>query len=146
MAGSVTYNSKYTVVEASAAAASTNLTGDEVDTAGYDGIKFYALVTAASSVSTCSLKAQSAASTTCTFYDIAGSTAEYAAGPTTRTNLLITHVHKPIDRWVRPYLTLDVSNHAVGGIFAELYGPKTAPVTSTSSDVYYAFTCSASTS
>lgn len=146
MAGPTTYDCKYTVVEGSAAAASSNLTGDEVDVTGFEGIKFFAIVTSASSVSTCSLKAQSAASTTATFIDIAGSTAEYAAGPTARTNLLVTQVHKPIDRWVRPYLTLDVSNHAVGGIFAELYGPKKAPVTSTSSDTYFAYTCSASSS
>ncbi len=146
MAGSTTYDCKYTVVEGSAAAASTDLTGDEVDCAGFEGIKFMALVTSASSVSTASLYAQSAASTTATFIAIDGSSAVYAAGPTARTNLLITQVHKPIDRWVRPVLALGVSNHAVGGIIAERYGPKKSPVTSTSSDTYFAFTCSASSS
>jgi len=137
---------KFTTVQAAVAAGSTDIETNEVDTKGYEGVMFVGLVTPASSVSTVSMYAQSAASTTATFIAIDGSSAVYAAGPTTRINLLMTDVCKPVDRYVRAYVTRGTSNTAVGGVCAILYGPRKAPVTSTSSDTYLARTVSASSS
>ena len=139
-------NVKLTTIQAAVAAGSTDVETSEVDTSGYEGVLLLGMVTPASSQSTCKLSAQSAASTTATFVTIEGSSAEYAAGPTSRINILASDVYKPVDRYVRAYVTRGTSNTAIEGVAAILYGPKKAPVTSTSSDTYLARTVSASSS
>lgn len=146
MNGPLIQSQKLTTVQAAVAAGSTDVATGEVDMAGFEGVQFLAQVVPASSVSTVSMYAQSAASTTSTFIAIDGSSAVWAAGPVSRTNTLITDVYKPVDRYVRAYVTRGTSNTALGGVSAIRYGSKKTPCTATSSDTAVAYTISASSS
>lgn len=126
----LTQNTKTLLAKTAVAAGTTDITdATAVDCAGYEGVRFifaFGTITAgaATSVAACSLDTSSPTPGT---DDIAGS--KITVVDTADDTIVILDIHKPIKRYVRPFVKRATQNAVVNSIIAELYKPHTMPVT-----------------
>jgi hypothetical protein len=126
----LTQNTKTFLAKSAVAAGSSNVTDASViDTSGYEGVRFifsFGTITAnaVTSVGACSLDTSSPTVTT---DDILGSGITVA--DTADDSIFILDIHKPVKRYVRPWVKRATANAVVNSIIAELYGPSKMPVT-----------------
>lgn len=99
----------------------------EVDTAGYEGIRFFGATSTTATAITMTLS--TAASTTASFVALSGGTAASTGGKA----MVCVDNHKPRKRWIKG--TLSSTAAAPMFVWAELYGPKKLPVTWSSTAV-----------
>lgn len=118
-------------VSGSVAAGVTAVTpASGVDTAGFNGVLFIALMGAVTAGATTSLKAQESSvvdGTGDAFEDIHGSGQTIADDGDNK--MYYVDVLNPRERFVRPYVSRADQNSVVEGIIAILYGAKDKPVT-----------------
>jgi hypothetical protein len=133
---------KITVVEAAAAAGTTELVTDILDMSGFDGVMFLALTgdVTASSVLTLTAKANSANSVSSPSPVTQKATDAFTAGAADAdSKVLMVDVYKPTLRYVFASLTRADQNAVVGGIIAIQYGAASKPTTQSASVIASAF-------
>ena len=117
-------NIKVTVVEAAAAAGTTELVSDVLDMSGYDGVMFLALLgdVTSDSVLTLTVKGNSANSVSSPAPVTQKATDAFTASATTGdSKVLMVDVYDPVLRYVFASLTRTAANAVVGGIIAIQY-------------------------
>ena len=117
-------NIKITVVEAAAAAGTSELVSDVLDMSGYDGVMFLALLgdVTSDSVLTLTVKGNSANSVSSPAPVTQKATDAFTAGASTAdSKLLMVDVYDPVLRYVFASLTRTAANAVVGGIIAIQY-------------------------
>lgn len=133
---------KITVVEAAAAAATTELVTDVLDMSGYEGVMFIALtgdVTSAS-VLTLTVKANSANSVSSPTPVTQKASDAFTAGASDAdSKAIVVDVYKPPLRYVFGSLTRADQNAIVGGIIAIQYGAHMKPTSQAASVIASAF-------
>lgn len=101
------------------AASSADLTGSTIDTAGYDGCEFTAIIGDAAGSATSTLAIYTSASTT-GLVAISGATAVTTGGADNK--LLVVDICKPRKRYLQPRLDLSTTaDTLIGGVVARLY-------------------------
>lgn len=126
----LTQNTKTSLAKTTVAAGTTDITdATAIDTAGYEGVRFifsFGAITgsAVTSVAACSLDTSSPTPGT---DDIAGS--KITVADTADDTIFILDIHKPVKRYVRPFVKRATQNSVLNSIIAELYGPDKMPVT-----------------
>jgi hypothetical protein len=121
---------KVTVVEAAAAAGTSELVTDVLDMQGYEGVMFLALTgdVTDTSVLTLTAKANSANSVSSPTPITQKATDAFTASATTAdSKVLLVDVYKPTLRYVFASLTRATANAVVGGIIAIQYCAKNKP-------------------
>ena len=117
-------------VEAAAVAAQTALTTDAVDTKGFEGCMFIALLGSIAAGGVATLKAQqSSDDDSDTYADLLGTAIANVAAGEGDDNLLVLDIHQPRERYLKAVLTRATGDIACGGIIALLYGPDKEPTT-----------------
>ena len=131
----LTKNIKTILAKTNVAAGATDITDASViDTAGYEGVRFIfafgAIVAGAvTSVAAAGKAANDPAAGT---DDLAGTKITVADGDDDK--IVILDIHKPAQRFIRPFVKRATQNATLNGIVAELYGgPRSAPVTADAS-------------
>lgn len=120
-------NIKIVRVANAAAAAQTDVDGSCVDTAGFDGVVFLALMGTITTGAVVSMKAQ-----TCS--DIGGSNPTDLAGTAVAiaddqdNKVARLEIYRPQQQFVRPRLSRATQNAVVDGIIAILFKGRVAPV------------------
>ena len=125
-------DTKTIVVEAAAAAGTTELVTDVVDMQGFSSIAFLVLTgdVTSGSVLTITGKTNTANSVSSPTPVTLADTATFTAGATDAdSKILRLDLHKPRARYVFASLTRATQNAVIGGIIAILYNPKDMPVT-----------------
>lgn len=124
----LTYEVKTIRVINATAAGVTNINGAVVDMAGYDAVRFVALLGTLTAGQQTSLKAQQGDQANLSdAADITGSaTANALDGDSNRA--LITDVIQPRKRYVRCVVVRGTANAVVDGVIAELYKARVAPI------------------
>jgi hypothetical protein len=114
----------------SATAAQTEVDGTAVDLANADGVVFTAALGDVTTGSVLGLKAQVSDTGVGDWADVVGSALTFTAGASDAdSKLLVIDVVKPTKRYARAVLTRTTANAVVDGIFAEVYGKYSVPVT-----------------
>lgn len=111
-------------------AGTSAINGTAIDTQGFEGVRFIALLGDVTDTSVLSLKAQGgSASDGGDATDITGATTGTftADGSTADSKILSLDVVKPRARYVRPVLGRTTANAVVLAIVAELYGARKGP-------------------
>ena len=125
----LTQKTKTILAKTAVAAGASDITdATAIDTSGYEGVRFifaFGTITAgaATSVAACSLDTNSPTPGT---DDIAGS--KITVVDTADDSIFIIDIHKPVKRYVRPFVKRATQNAVVNSIVAELYGPHVMPV------------------
>lgn len=124
-----------TSVEAAAVAGTTDLTSDTVDTAGYDGCRFIALVGALSANQVTELKITQSDDdgSSDAYSDVAGTKAGPMVTATDGGKLLITDILRPQKRYLRAVFLRETGNAVLDRVIVELYRGRNLPVTQSSS-------------
>ena len=124
----LTNQTKTIRVSNAVAVGTTTITSATVDTAGFEGVRFVALMGAITD-GTPSLKVrQGQAANMSDGADLAGSGVTIAA--TDDNEMISSEIIRPTERYVDCQLVRGGATGAViDGIIAELFGPKSAPVT-----------------
>lgn len=112
---------------AAGAADITDATG--VDTAGFDSVCFVFEFGAIVSGAATSVKAQSSSDngSTDTYADIAGTS--ITVGDDQDNKVAILDIHRPPERYVKPFVARATQNATLEGIIAILYNGNASPVT-----------------
>jgi hypothetical protein len=109
------------------AAGQALVTTPTVDTSGYKGVRFIAILGAVAAGAICALKVQGGAlSGGGDAADLEGSNTP--ALDTDDGKLLILDIHKPRHRYARAAVERTVADSAITAIIAELYNPNVSPV------------------
>lgn len=120
---------KTTRVLNAVAAGTTNQTGSAIDMAGFDGVRFVALLGAGSANSVGQIKVTQSDTSGGSYSDIEGS-AGTAFTPTTDDNKVwITDILRPTKRFLKVVVIRATGNTVIDGVIAEQYGPRVAPST-----------------
>jgi hypothetical protein len=117
-------------VSNAAAAATTDVNGTGVSTAGWDGVLFVALLGTLTTTHQTSLKAQQSSDNASAddYTDIAGSsTGNMADGDSNK--IILLDVFRPTKEYVRPVLDRGNANAVVDGILAIRYAGRNIPIT-----------------
>jgi hypothetical protein len=133
---------KITVVEATAAAAQTELVTDVLDMSGYEGVMFIALTgdVTTSSVLTLTVKGNSANSVSSPTPITQKATGAFTAGASDAdSKALVVDLYKPTLRYIFGSLTRTAANAVVGGIIAIQYGAHNKPTSQDASVIASAF-------
>ena len=133
---------KITVVEAAAAAGTTELVSDVLDMTGYEGIMFIALTgdVTDTSVLTLTAKGNTANSVSSPTPVTQKATDAFTADATSAdSKVLMVDVYKPAMRYMFASLTRATANAVVGGIIAIQYDAKTKPTTQDATVIASAF-------
>lgn len=133
---------KITVVEAAAAAGTSELVTDVLDMSGYEGVMFIALTgdVTDTSVLTLTVKANSANSVSSPTPITQKATDAFTAGAATAdSKVLMVDLYKPTLRYVFGSLTRATANAVVGGIIAIQYGATYKPTTQDATVIASAF-------
>lgn len=129
-------NAKVIRVENAAAAGTSELVTDIIDTQGYEGVAFIALLGDVTDTSVLSLTGKTNSANSTSGATSLASPASFTAGATSADNkLLVLDISRPRQRYVFASLTRTTANAVVDGIIAVLYGPTMAPVTADASVV-----------
>jgi hypothetical protein len=126
------HDAKILYVEAAAAAGTTELVTDVVDTTGFESIAFVVLLgdVTDTSVLTLTAKTNSANSVSSPTPVTLADPVTFTAGASNADNkLLVLDLHRPRDRYVFASLTRTTANAVVNGIIAILYNAAQHPVT-----------------
>lgn len=116
------------VVNATAAGTS-DINGSTLDMAGYDSVRFIALLGTLTATQVTLLKAQQGdASNLSDAADITGATTT-AAGDSDGNKMLILDVVRPQKRYVRCVVDRGTANAVVDGVIAELYNARVEAIT-----------------
>ncbi|KAF0097824.1 MAG: hypothetical protein FD144_4773 [Rhodospirillaceae bacterium] len=119
---------KITRVAIAAVAAQTDIDGDILDMAGYEGVVFIAKLGDVTDTSALELLAQqNDANSTSGMASLAGSAAFTAGASSADDMLLVLDVYRPRERYVRPKLKRGTANAVVSGIVAIQYGARKLP-------------------
>lgn len=114
------------VMNAVVAGTTDTQTGTLVDTSGYEGVRFLALIGTVTGGGVCKMHAEQGALVGAgDMADLAGSETGAAAS----NSMLGLDIYRPTDRYVRPLLVRTTANVVIDGIVAELYGAHSKPVT-----------------
>jgi hypothetical protein len=122
--------SQLVVVSTGITAGSTNVTSlSGVDTRGFVGVMFIALLGTLTATQVTSLRAQGSSDdgSTDAYADLAGSSTGNAADADSN-KLLILDIYKPKERWVKPIIARATANAVVTSIIAILYNAAEEPV------------------
>lgn len=117
------------VIDATAAG-STDVNGTGVDTAGWDGVCFVALLGTLTATQVTALHAQYSDDNAVAddYTDVAGSSAG-PMGDDDDTDMLSLDILRPAKRYVRPVLDRATANAVVDGVIAILYRAREVPTT-----------------
>lgn len=133
---------KITVVEATAAAGTSELVSDVLDMSGYEGVMFIALtgdVTTACDL-TLTAKGNTANSVSSPTPVTQKATTLFAAdGTSADSKVLVVDVYKPVMRYMFASLLRATANAVVGGIIAIQYGANNKPTTQDATVIASAF-------
>lgn len=121
-------NVEFVVVEASASAATTELTTDVIDMAGWHGVAFVAHLGDVTTGSVLGFVADHSDDGATGWDDLGGALAFTAGASDADNKLLILDLVRPTKRFVRARLMRTTANAILGGIVAVKYGPTFAPV------------------
>jgi len=133
---------KVTVVEAAAAAGTSELVTDVLDMSGYEGVMFLAILgdVTSDSVLTLTVKGNSANSVSSPTPVTQKATDAFTADATTAdSKVLFVDVYKPTLRYVFGSLTRTAANAVVGGVIAIQYGATNKPTSQHASVIASAF-------
>jgi hypothetical protein len=133
---------KITVVEATAAAAQTELVTDVLDMSGYEGVMFIALTgdVTTSSVLTLTIKGNSANSVSSPTPVTQKATDAFTAGASDAdSKVIVVDLYKPTLRYIFGSLTRTAANAVVGGVIAIQYGARNKPTAQDASVIASAF-------
>lgn len=133
---------KITVVEATAAAAQTELVTDVLDMSGYEGVMFIAMTgdVTTSSVLTLTIKGNSANSVSSPTPVTQKASDAFTAGASDAdSKVIVVDLYKPTLRYIFGSLTRTAANAVVGGIIAIQYGAHNKPTTQDTSVIASAF-------
>lgn len=133
---------KITVVEAAAAAGTTELVSDVLDMTGYEGVMFIALTgdVTDTSVLTLTAKGNTANSVSSPTPVTQKATDAFTAGAATAdSKVLMVDVYKPAMRYMFASLTRATANAVIGGIIAIQYNARTKPTTQDATVIASAF-------
>ena len=124
-------NAVLKVVEAAAAAGTSELVSDVVDTAGFEGVTFVALLgdVTDTSVLTLTVKGNTANHVSTPTPVSLGSATFTAGAADADSKILAGEVYRPVYRYVFASLTRTTANAVLGGIIAILHGPRVGSVT-----------------
>lgn len=131
MIGPLTEITKIIRVKAAVAAGQTAQKATIVDTAGYDGVVFIAILGDVDNGSVVTLKAAvDDVNNTSGMTALTGTGATITATATSADDkLLIVDVQQPVERYVEAQLTRTTADAEIDGIIAILYKASTRPVT-----------------
>lgn len=123
-------NAEFDRVKAAVAAGQTDVTSDAVDTQGYEGVVFVALLGAATATTAVKMHAEGSSDdgSADAYADLAGTEVGTADGDDD-DKMLILEVLEPRERYVRAIVTRATADCAVDGILAIKIRPKKFPVT-----------------
>ncbi len=112
------------------AAGTTDQNSDGVDCTGFDCVRFTALfgVLTATQVTTMKLQASDDDGSADAWSDLEASQTA-AMGDADDQDCLICDVFRPTKKWVRAVVERGTANAVIDGVVAELYRPRTKPVT-----------------
>ncbi|MGV8832967.1 MAG: hypothetical protein ACOH2N_13400 [Devosia sp.] len=126
---SILHNVEFVVVEASAAAGTTELTTDVIDMAGWHGVAFIAHLGDVTTGSVLGFVADHSDEDDGGWDDLEGPLAFTAGASDADNKLLVLDLVRPAKRFVRARLSRTVANAVLGGVVAVKYGPTFSPVT-----------------
>lgn len=134
MSFSLAKNTKLIRVENAAAAGTSDLTSDAIDTAGFEGCAlFFAFGTITSGAVTSCKVQQSTASDLSGAADLEGSAVTVA--DTDDNKIVMIDIKHPRERYLCGIIDRGTQNAVVDGIWALLYNPRVAPTTHDSTTV-----------
>lgn len=126
----LTQNVKTILAKTAVAAGATDITdATAIDTQGYEGVRFifaFGVITAgaATSIAAAGLATSNPVAGT---DDLVGT--KITVADSDDDKLVVLDIHKPAQRFVRPFVKRATQNAVVNSIVAELYGPHKGPVT-----------------
>ena len=135
-------NCKITMVAASSAAATTDVTSSVLDMSGFEGVLYIAVLNdvTSGSVLTLTAKGNSANSTSSPTPVTQKATDAFTAGASTADDkLLVVDVYKPTLRYQFSVLSRTTQNAVVGGIIAIQYDASYKPTSQDASVIASAF-------
>lgn len=124
MTSNTAFNTRHTRAAAPAAAGTTVVTSNWVDTRGFTDVSFTAIIGAIVSGGTVDLKLQYSNDGTNSAGDVAGSA---MTGLNTQNQAYVLGLRTPQSRWVRLHITRNTQNSTVDSILAALCGAAVAP-------------------
>ena len=125
----LTQNVKTILAKTTVAAGATDITDAAVaDTEGYEGVRFIFSFGAITSGAVTSVAAAGLATSSPTpgTDDLAGTS--ITVGDTNDDKIFILDIHKPAQRYIRPFVKRATQNAVLDSIITELYGPHKMPV------------------
>ena len=114
------------LIDGLAAGTDDTTNGASVDMAGYEGVIFVAVVGDVTATGVYTLHVETSSDDS-TFNDLEGTSTTKTTGDS--DELLISEIHKPRERYLRPVQARATANIITGGVFAIQYGPAKTPVT-----------------
>lgn len=121
-------NVEVVVVEAAAAAGTTELTTDVIDMAGFTGVMFVAHLGDVTDTSELSLTGDHSDASGSGFVELAGAISHTADATDADGKALVLDIASPEKQFIRARLGRATANAVVNGIIAIKYGPVHAPV------------------
>ena len=119
---------KITRVHDTLADGQTDVDGDAVDMAGFDGVTFVGLTGAITTTGTVTLAAEQSTEAADNFVALADVTAQAAAAADSN-KVLVLDVYRPNERYVRPTITRATADSVYGGTIAIQYRSRSCPTT-----------------